>query len=87
MGTQRSTKMDYIKMLELLSTQELFFPISTIADFSGSAMSWLEQMTPILASEPSTVQQWATRLYQYMLVALGLGLPHGGPDHIAALRR
>ena len=76
MGTQRSSKMDYIKMLDILAAQNFSLPILTIADFSSSAMSvvsWLELITPMLATEPNLVQQWATHLYNIMLVALGLG--------------
>ncbi len=73
MGTQRSSKMDYIKMLDILATQDCSMLFSTLIDFSSSAMSWLELMTPMLATEPNLVQQWATHFYNIMLVAVGLG--------------
>ncbi len=60
-------------MLDILSAQNITFPISTIADFSSSAMSWLDWVTPVFATEPNFVQQWGTRLYNILLVAVGLG--------------
>ena len=60
-------------MLDILAAQDLTVPISTIVDFSSSAMSWLEWMHPMLATETNFVQQWATHLYNILLVALGLG--------------
>ena len=60
-------------MLDILAAQDLTLPISTIVDFLSSAMSWLEWMHPMLATEPNFVQQWATHLYNILLVALGLG--------------
>lgn len=60
-------------MLDTLATHDLSSPISTIVDFSSSAMSWLELMTPILGAEPNLIQQWVTHFYNIMLVAAGLG--------------
>ena len=42
-------------------------------DISSSAMSFFDLMSPMLAAEPSLVEQWGTRLYNILLVALGLG--------------
>ncbi len=50
-------------MLDFLSMQDLSVP----------AMSLLDLMSPMFAAEPSLVQQWGTRLYNILLVALGLG--------------
>ncbi len=73
MGTQRSSKMDYIKMLDILAALDCSMLFSTLIDFSSSAMSWSELMTPMLATEPNRVLLWATNIYYYVLVAVGLG--------------
>lgn len=39
--------------------------------FQGSTL--LDWINPIFAAEPSLIEQWGTRLYNIMLVALGLG--------------
>lgn len=69
MGTQRSTKMDYNEMLDMLSSH----CVSTIADFSSSAFSLLDSITPIAATEPNQLMLWGTFFYNILLVALGLG--------------
>ncbi len=73
MGTPRSSKVDYLKMLDTLSSQDVSFPMAMISDFSNSAMSIFEWLTPVLAAEPSQIMQWATFFYNILLVALGLG--------------
>ena len=60
-------------MLDTLSALSLSFPLSTMADFSNSAMSWFEVMTPMFATEPNFIMQWGTFFYNILLVAVGLG--------------
>ena len=60
-------------MLDCIAAQDLTLPISTIADLFSMAMSWVDFATPMLAAEPSLVHLWGTRLYNILLVAVGLG--------------
>ncbi len=55
--------MGYIRMLDFLSMQDVSVQAMTLFDF----------VSPMFAAEPSLVQQWGTRLYNILLVAMGLG--------------
>ena len=45
----------------------------SMLDLSVQAISFFDFVSPMFAAEPSTIEQWGTRLYNIMLVALGLG--------------
>ncbi len=63
MGAQRSSTMGYIRMLDFLSMQ----------DISVHAMMLFDHVPAVFAADASLVQQWGTRLYNILLVAMGLG--------------
>lgn len=69
MGTQRSSKMDYNEMLDMLSS----ISGSSIGELSSNVLSLLDFIAPLAATEPSQLMLWGTFFYNIMLVALGLG--------------
>ena len=60
-------------MLEMLFNQDHAAAISTISEIACQSLHWVDSLAPMLAAETSMVEQWGTRLYNIMLVALGLG--------------
>lgn len=68
-------------MLEMLFNQDHAAAISTVSEMACQSLRWADSLThmlaadasPMLAADVSIVQQWGTRLYNIMLVALGLG--------------
>jgi regulator of sigma E protease len=70
--------MDKHQMLDLFLNQDFSSLTSTLSTVQGLAMTWFDSIPSLLAvesavPEPSVLAQWGTRLYNIMLVALGLG--------------
>ena len=63
--------MDNYQMLDLFLNQDLAANLTQ--QTASLPMAWAQAWTPMFAADASLVEQWGTRLYNIMLVALGLG--------------
>jgi regulator of sigma E protease len=60
-------------MIDMFLSLDIASLSSGLSGYSELAVSWLDSWAPPFAAEASLVEKWGTRLYNILLVALGLG--------------